>query len=298
MASESFRELMKQHDAVKDVREKFSHTVEHVRLSMQSFDGKYALADDVTVTDVDAGGVPSEWITAGNSRDDRVILYIHGGCFISGAPITVRECCARVARACEAKVLNIDYRLAPEHPYPAALDDCVAAYRWLLDQGYASEKIVISGESAGGGLTISTLMRIRDDGLPLPAAGVPISPWTDMTLTNESLKRNAGRDLATTKPLFLGAEAYTGEGDPKDPYLSPQFGNVEGLPPLLIQVGGAEVLLDDGIAIAHRLRKAGNDLTLEVWPDMIHVWHWFSTELDEGREAIESIGEFVKARTA
>lgn len=293
MASKSFRELMKQHDAVKEVRERFSKTIEHVRLSIASFDGRYPLAEDVTVTQVDAGGVPSEWVVSGDAIDDRVVLYIHGGCFISGSPKTVRECCARISKASRCRVLNIDYRLAPEHPYPAALDDCVTAYRWLLAEGYDPQRIAISGESAGGGLTISTLMRIRDDGIPAPAAGIPVSPWTDMTLTNESLKRNVGRDLATTEPLFLGANAYVGESDPKHPYISPQFGDLSGLPPLLIQVGGAEVLLDDGIAIAHELRKAGNDLTLEVWPDMIHVWHWFATDLDEGREAIVSIGKFI-----
>jgi epsilon-lactone hydrolase len=297
VASESFRTLKKQFDMVKEVRERYSQTLDGVRMLMASFDNRYPLPEGTLVDQVDAGGVPGEWVVAPNADPDRVLLYTHGGCYISGGPVTVRECCARLSRACEARVLNIDYRLAPEHPYPAALDDTLAAYRWLLASGYSARNIVISGESAGGGLTIAALMKIRDSGLEQPAAGVPVSPWVDMTLSGETLKRNRGRDLASTTPLALGAELYVGKGDPRDPYASPLFGDLSNLPPMLIQVGGAEVLLDDGIAIAHKARQAGNDLTLEVWPDMIHVWHWFSSELDEGQQAIESIGRFVKART-
>ena len=297
VASESFSALKRQFDTVKDVRERFSQTLDGVRMLMASFDNRYPLPEGTQVEEVDAGGVPAEWVIAPNAKTDRVLLYTHGGCYISGGPVTVRECCARLSRACEARVLNIDYRLAPEHPYPAALDDTLAAYQWLLGSGYTARNIVISGESAGGGLTIAALMKIRDIGLEQPAAGVPVSPWVDMTLSGETLKRNRGRDLASTTPLALGAEMYVGKADPRDPYASPLFGDLSNLPPLLIQVGGAEVLLDDGIAIAHKARQAGNDLTLEVWPEMIHVWHWFSSELDEGRQAIEAIGKFVKAKT-
>jgi monoterpene epsilon-lactone hydrolase len=226
-----------------------------------------------------------------------VILYIHGGCYISGSPVTVRECCARLARAAAAKVLNVDYRLAPEHPFPAALDDVLAAYEWLLKTGYNASNIVIAGESAGGGLTIAALMKIRDDGrLPMPALGVPISPWVDMTLQHKSLKCNLSRDIASTVPLEIGARLYVGDSDPRGPYVSPLFGNLAGLPPMLIQVGGGEVLLDDGLAVAHEARRQGVDMTLEVWPEMVHVWHWYATEVDEGREAIESIGDFIKRR--
>ncbi len=297
VASESYRKLKRHFDSVREVRERFSQTLNDVRLAMASFDNRYPLAPDVTVTPVDAGGVPSEWVAASDAAATRVILYTHGGCYISGGPVTVRECCARLSRAARAQVLSIDYRLAPEHPYPAALDDTLTAYRWLLDRGHAPGSIVISGESAGGGLTIAALMKIRDLGLPPPAAGVPVSPWIDMTLSGETLIRNRGRDLASTTPLALGASLYVGRGDPRDPYASPLFGDLSGLPPMLIQVGGGEVLLDDGIAIAHKARQAGNELTFEVWPDMCHVWHWFATELDEGREAIEAIGRYVIAHT-
>lgn len=297
--SQSFQKFMLEMDKVRDIRDEYSNTLEHVRLMMDSFDGRYPLADDITVKAVDAGGVPAEWVTSPESRSERVILYIHGGCYISGKLITVRECCSRISRAASAKVLNVDYRLAPEHPFPAALDDVVAAYKWLLDSGYESKDIIISGESAGGGLTFAALMKIRDDGdLPLPALGVPISPWIDMTMGHETLKRNVGRDIASVVPLEIGAKLYVGDSDPKGSYVSPLFGDLTGLPPLLVQVGGGEVLLDDGIAIAHKARQDGVDVTLEVWPDMIHVWHWFGTEVEESRQAIAAIGEFIDKKMA
>jgi epsilon-lactone hydrolase len=298
VASDSFYKLKKRFDVEKEVRERFSQTLGDVRLSMATFDNRFPVPDDVRVEPVDAGGVPSEWVIAPNASEARVVLYTHGGCYISGGPVTVRECCARLSRAAEARVLSIDYRLAPEHPFPAALDDTLAAYRWLLASGYEAGNIVISGESAGGGLTIAALMKIRDEGLEPPAAGVPVSPWIDMTLSGETLTRNLGRDIASTTPLAIGAELYVGKGDPRHPHASPLFGDLSNLPPMLIQVGGGEVLLDDGIAIAHKARMAGNELTFEVWPEMFHVWHWFAAELDEGRQAIESMGRFVKAHTA
>jgi len=295
--SESFKQYMRVAEKYKDLRDRYSQSLELVREFIKSFDGRFPLAPDVKVDAIDAGGVPAEWVTSSDSRAERVILYIHGGCYISGSPVTVRECCARLARAAAAKVLNVDYRLAPEHPFPAALDDVLAAYEWLLKTGYNASNIVIAGESAGGGLTIAALMKIRDDGrLPMPALGVPISPWVDMTLQHKSLKCNLSRDIASTVPLEIGARLYVGDSDPRGPYVSPLFGNLAGLPPMLIQVGGGEVLLDDGIAIAHEARRQGVDMTLEVWPEMVHVWHWYATEVDEGREAIESIGDFIKRR--
>jgi len=295
--SKSYEKLKKTFARESEVRERISQSIAGVRAAMDSFGGRFALADDVVVEQVNAGGVPAEWVVAQNARPDVVILYIHGGCYVSGAPLTVRECCARISRAAASRILSIDYRLAPEHPFPAPLDDVLCGYAWLLEQGYDAKRIIVAGESAGGGLTIAALMKIRDDGkLPMPALGVPISPWIDMTMQHETLKRNVGRDIASVVPLHLGAKAYVGEGDPRGPYVSPLFGTLKGLPPLLIQVGGAEVLLDDGIAIAHKARREGVDVSLQVWPEMFHVWHWFGTELDEAREAIEEIGAFINGK--
>lgn len=297
MASESFRVFMERMDREADVRERFSNTLENVRLMMKSFDGRYPIPEDVVVSPVTIAGVPAEFVEAPGAQAGRVILYAHGGCYISGSPLTVREFCGRLSRAAHARVLSVDYRLAPEHPFPAAVDDLLTAYEWLLNEGIRSENVVIAGESAGGGLTFAALMRIRDDArLPMPALGVPISPWIDMTLTNATLTRNVGRDIASTVPLHLGAQHYVGSSDPRGSYVSPVFGDLRGLPPLLIQVGGGEVLLDDAIAIAHKAKLAGVDVTFEVWPDMCHVWHWFASELDEAREAISSIGAFINER--
>lgn len=295
--SASFKKYMQLMDEQKAARDYVSQTLDLVRMAIKGFDDRYPLASDIKVESVDAGGVPAEWVTCPNSRPERVILYTHGGCYISGAPSTVRECCSRLSRAAEARVLSVDYRLAPEHPYPAALDDTVAAYEWLVKSGYDPRNIVISGESAGGGLTIAMLMKIRDEArLPMPALGVPVSPWIDMTLQHKSLKTNVGRDIASTVPLEIGAKHYVGDSDPRGPYVSPIFGDLTGLPPLLIQVGGGEVLLDDGLAIAHKARREGVDVTLQVWPEMTHVWHWFSSILDEGAQAIDDIGEYIKSR--
>ncbi len=297
MASESYTRLMQTLDAQRPVREAFSQSLTGVRQAMASFEGRYPPPEDVVVTSVLAGAAPAEFVDAPNALVTRVILYIHGGCYISGSPRTVRECCAHLSRAARARVLSVDYRLAPEHPFPAALDDVLDAYAWLLDQGHDPANICLSGESAGGGLTIAALLRIRDEGrLPMPALAVPVSPWVDMTLSGQSLTRNVGRDIASTVPLAIGAKAYVGGGDPRGPYVSPIFASLQGLPPMLIQVGGGEVLLDDAIAIAHIARRDGVDLTFEVWPDMFHVWHWFASELDEGRDAIKAIGAFIESR--
>ncbi len=297
MASESFARLMQTLDAQRPVREAFSQTLQGVRDAMTSFEGRYPPPKDVIVTPVIAGSVRAEFVDAPNRVANRIILYIHGGCYISGSPATVRECCAHLSRAARARVLSVDYRLAPEHPFPAALDDVVSAYAWLLDQGYEPKNIVLCGESAGGGLTISALLKIRDEGrLPMPGLAAPISPWVDMTLSGQTLTRNVGRDIASTVPLAIGAKAYVGVSDPRGPYVSPVFASLRGLPPMLIQVGGGEVLLDDAIAIAHIARQDEVDLTFEVWPDMFHVWHWFASVLDEGRDAINAIGAFIDRR--
>ncbi len=297
MPSQSFKNFMKVMEEEREVREKYSQSLKRIRLMMSAFDNRYPLAEDVQVEPVDNAPIGGEWIRVPESRAERVILYIHGGCYIAGSHVTVRECCSRIARASEATVFSLDYRLAPEHAAPAALDDVIAAYRWLLASGYDPKNIVISGESAGGGLTIAALTRLRDSGeLPSPSAGIPISPWIDMTLSHKSLKTNIGRDFASVVPLEIGAQLYVADGDPKHPDVSPLYGELGGIPPLLIQVGGAEVLLDDGLAIAHKARMDGVDVTLQVWPDMVHVWHWFGSEFDEARDAIEAIGAFVKSR--
>ncbi len=250
---------------------------------------------DVACQPVNAGGVEGEWIAAPGAEPSRVILYLHGGGYTAGSIVTHRAMASRISRAADARVLAINYRLAPEHPFPAAVEDATAAYRWLLANGIAPGRIVIAGDSAGGGLTISTLLALRDAKQPMPAAAVPISPWTDLAATGESLRTLAARDpMVQADPLREMAKLYLGKTDAKNPLASPLYANYQGLPPMLIQVGGAEILLDDARRVADKARAAGVDVTLEVWDEMVHVWHVFAKLLPEGQEAIDRIGGFVR----
>jgi epsilon-lactone hydrolase len=257
------------------------------------------VAKDVTCEPVSAGGVPAEWIAAPGAAPDRVILYLHGGGYVMGSINTHRAMVARISRAAQAKALALDYRLAPEHPFPAAVEDATAAYRWLLAQGYKPAKIVIAGDSAGGGLTLATLLALRDAQTPMPAAAVPISAWSDMEGTGASIKTRASRDpMVANGPLFDMAKTYLGNGDPKNPLASPLHGDYRGLPPMLMQVGDAEILLDDSTRVAEKAKAAGVKVDLEVWPEMVHVWHVFAKILPEGQQAIDRIGRYVIEHTA
>jgi acetyl esterase/lipase len=194
-------------------------------------------------------------------------------------------------------VLALDYRLAPEHPFPAALDDALAAYRWLLAEGADPRRIAVMGDSAGGGLAFSLLLRLRDQGAPLPAAAVALSAWTDLALTGASLRLNAAADpMLNAEDLPKLAACYLASADPRDPYASPLYGDATGLPPTLIQAGSDEILHDDSTRMADRLRAAGCEVELEIWPRMPHAWHLFAPVLPEARRAIERIGAFVRGR--
>jgi len=270
-------------------------TLEERRATMDSFGND--VGDRAVVTPVDAGGVPGEWVVAPEADDDRVILYLHGGGYCMGSPSSHRRLVAELSKQAKARVLSLDYRLAPEHPYPAAVDDAVAAYRWLLAQRIPAARIAISGDSAGGGLTLATLLALRDAGDALPAAGVPLSAWTDMEGTGETMKTKASVDrMIQPDRLKETADWYANGADMQQPHLSPVHGDYAGLPPLLMQVGGAEVLLDDSTRVAQRAKADGVDVTLEVWDDMPHVFQAFTGLLPEADEAIAVIGEFLKTR--
>ena len=254
---------------------------------------------DVSASVVDAGGVNAEWITPAGSDSQRVLLYLHGGGYLLGSVSSHRAMLERLAKAVGSRVLALNYRLAPEAPFPAPVEDACAAYRWLLKQGIAAKKIAIAGDSAGGGLTLATLLALRDAGDPMPGCAVPISPWTDMEGMGASMETRASVDPMVQKgPLLEMAGAYLQGADSKNPLASPLYGNFKGLPPLLIQVGDAETLLDDTTRIESKLKAAGVDVTVEIWPEMIHVWHLFAPMLDKGQEAIDRIGAFVRKQTA
>ncbi len=247
---------------------------------------------------VNAGGVASEWVVAEGASDSRVVLYFHGGGYIIGSPRTHRAMLAHMSRDAAAKVLALDYRLAPEHPFPAPVEDAVASYRWLLDEGYDPARIALSGDSAGGGLTVAALVQFRYLGLPIPGAAVCISPWVDMEGLGESMETRAAADPMVMKEgLLLSGKTYLGGADPRAPLAAPLYADLRGLPPMLIQVGDAEVLLDDSTRLAGVAREAGVEVKMDVWDDMIHVWHVFAPILPEGKQAISQAGEFIKKHT-
>lgn len=254
-------------------------------------------APDLRVEARDAGGVKAEWIVPPGAAAGRVIQYLHGGGYSIGSPNTHRSLAGELARAAGAAALVLDYRLAPENPYPAAVEDSVAAYRWLLAGGHAPEDIVLAGDSAGGGLVAATLLALKDAGLPMPAAGICISPWCDMTGTGESVTARADLDpMTNAEGLDRMAAHYLNGADPKTPGASPIFGDLRGLPPLLIHVGECEILFSDSETLAARAADAGVDVTFEEWPRMIHVWHAFHPFLAEARAAIKQAGAFASAR--
>jgi|SRR5579885_2820373 acetyl esterase/lipase len=274
-------------------------SVQETRAGFEQMAAMFPVAGDVKCEPVSAGGVKAEWVSAPGADPNRAILYLHGGGYVIGSINTHRSLAGRLSRASKARVLLIDYRLAPENPHPAAVEDAVAAYRWMLQQGLKPSRIAVSGDSAGGGLTVATLVAIRDAKLAMPAAGVPISPWVDLEGIGDSMTTKAAVDPIVQKAgLLQMAQAYLAGKDPRTPLAAPLYADLSGLPPLLIQVGTAETLLDDASRLAERARKAGVQVTYEPWENMIHVWHLFAPMLDEGQQAIERIGAFVQEHTA
>jgi len=247
-------------------------------------------------TEVDAGGVPGLLAAVADSRGDRCVLYFHGGGYCIGTADLYRDFLWRIAGAAREQVLYFDYRLAPEHPFPAALDDAIAAYRWLATR-FERRHIAFAGDSAGGGLLVATMMRLRDEGVELPRAAVALSPWADLTLAGASLRSNADADPMLDPDNMPGlVRNYCAGAEPHDPYSSPIYGDPAGLPPTLIQVGSDEILRDDAVRMAEKMRAAGCAIELEVWEKMPHVWHLYARIIPEGRRAVARIGEFLQAR--
>lgn len=247
---------------------------------------------------VRAGGVPAEWFHAPESDPSRVLLYVHGGGYSIGSIDSHRELIARMCVAARATGLALDYRLAPEHPFPAQLDDARAAYHWLLARGIPASRVVVAGESAGGGLTLSTLVSLRDAGDPLPGAAVVISPWVDLECGAPSMVGNARYDYVSRETLRVYARRFVREHDLRHPLAAPIHADLRGLPPLLVQAGGAETLLDDARRLADRARDAGVDVTLDVEDDMIHAFHVFAPFLARAQAAIDRAGVFARERIA
>ncbi len=244
------------------------------------------------------GGVSGEWQQASMGSADNVILYLHGGAYVIGSPASHRDMVGAIADAAQARAFIVDYRLAPETIFPGAVDDAVAAYKGLLENGEKAEKIIIAGDSAGGGLTMATLVSLKEQGIELPAAAVCLSPWADLTFTGDSMiVKNKADAMLGRDSLSWFAGLYLEGQDASHPLASPIFADLSGLPPLLIQVGSNEVLLDDAIRLNKAAKKAGVDVSLEVWDGQMHVWHLMSAIVPEGKHAIQVIGTFVKTHT-
>ncbi len=251
----------------------------------------------VTYAKADAGGVPALWATAAGGASDRVLQYTHGGGYVFCSVETHRKLTGHLASALGCRVLSLDYRLAPEHPHPAPVTDAVAAYRWLLAQGVTPDHIALAGDSAGGGLCVATLLKLRDEGLPLPAAAVPLSPWVDLEATGASMKSRAAVDMIVSEagikslaPLFLAGQ------DPRTPLAAPLHADLRGLPPLYVQVGDEETLLDDSLRLAERARAAGVEVRVDVFPEMQHIFQIAAGNLPEADDAIARIASWLRPR--
>lgn len=274
-----------------------SLSLEQERRNLDEGGARFKVPPDVSLTPVSADGVPAEWLVAPGARADRAVLYLHGGGYVIGSIKSHRYLMQNVSRHSGARTLGLDYRLAPEHPFPAAIEDATKAYRWLLAQGFAPGRIAIAGDSAGGGLTMATLLNLRDQGIPLPAAGVVISPWADLTGSADAVTSRAASDpMVKGDGLFSLAGKYLNGADARNPLTSPVFADLTGLPPLLIHVGGREILYDDSITLAANARKANVPVALVDEPELFHVWHAFAPMLDEGQRAVEQIGGWLQGR--
>ena len=271
-------------------------SVETMRAGMDQLATMVKLPKDVKCKPVIAGGVPAEWITTPDIVNQYVILYLHGGGYVAGSIAAYRDLVARISRVSKARILIIDYRLAPEYPFPAALEDAVVAYKWLIStEDIDPKKLIIAGDSAGGGLTLATLVKLRDEGISLPIAAVCLSPWTDLAGTGESIKTKVELDPFVTPENFeISVRAYLGATDSLNFLASPLYANLQGLPPLFIQVGTSELFLDDSVRFAERAKAAGVDVKLEIWSDMIHIFAFFAAFAPESRQGIEQIGEFIQ----
>lgn len=254
--------------------------------------------DGVTAEDVDAGGVAAQWVVPAVVTTDRVLLYLHGGGFCFGSLRSHGRLVGHLALAAGCRALHLDYRLAPEHPHPAALDDALAAYRWLLEEGVAADRIDVAGDSAGGGIALALLVRARDEGLPLPAGAVLLSPWVDLAMTGDSVTTRADVDVRQDRGSSRWcATQYLAGRDPRDPLASPLHADLHGLPPLYVQAGDWDILVDDSHRLAERARDAGVDVHLDVFPEMLHAHQIWAGNMPEADEAVARIGAHLRARS-
>ena len=270
--------------------------LEALRLAADSDSERFPLDPDINVDRVSvATGVSAEWTWTETADRRRVVLYLHGGGYVFGSILSHRHLVAEIGRASGSRTLAIDYRLSPENPFPAAVDDALASYRFLLDEGIEPRHIALAGDSAGGGLVVATLVAIKEAGLPQPACGWVISPWVDMEASGETFVSRADTDPMVKREIIVNfAQAYLNGADPRSPFASPIYADLRGIAPLLIHVGASEVLLDDALKLARTAGAADVSVRLEIWPEMVHIWHVFHRILGDGRKAVQTGAKFLR----
>jgi monoterpene epsilon-lactone hydrolase len=275
-----------------------NQSMQERRPGLDAFGDLFQVPEGCTVEAGSLGGVACEWHSHPAADPARVILYVHGGGYCIGSSKSHRHMVARLAQHAGTVAVSLDYRMAPEVPFPGAIDDALAAYKALLDQGFKPGCIAISGDSAGGGLSIATAMAIRDAGLSQPAALYPISPWADLAQEGATCDSLAHKDpMLSRESLQAFANAYLGSVRPQTvPTASPLHGDLGGLAPMFVQVGGAEVLMSDSIRLAEKVGVAGGEFSLEIWPDMIHIWPIFFPMLDAGDRALQAGAAFIRRK--
>ena len=255
----------------------------------------HPMPDGVGIAELDMGGVPGTRVSPDHVEGDRIMLYMHGGGYVAGSPAAYHGLAGHYAKLLRAHVYMPDYRLAPEYPFPTPINDALAAYRWLIETGHDPKSITFSGDSAGGAMVVSVMVKARNAGLPLPAGGAALSPWANLEHTGASITNRDGLDpQASRAGLILLAKAFLGGALPTDPDASPVFADVRGLPPILVQVGENEVMLSDAIRLAGHLGENRVRVSLEVWPGMFHVWHMFAAILPEGMQALRNAVQFLE----
>lgn len=272
-------------------------TIEETRQTLIKLTNKSPIPKGVKFEKANFTNVPSEWAIPDNLENDGIVLFLHGGAYVAGSISTHRALVGRLAKASKTKYLSIEYGLAPERPFPHGLDDTIKAYKWLIKEGFDNNKIVICGDSAGGGLTIGALIKIRDEKLPSPAAGVAMSPWLDLLCTGDSTIRLAKEDvMLSPESGKIYANLYA-KDNYKNPYASPYYADPKGLPPIYIQVSSSETILDDSTRFEKNAKAVGVDIIVEQWPRMVHVWQAFSPFLPEGTKAIKKLGAYINKKT-
>jgi monoterpene epsilon-lactone hydrolase len=272
--------------------------LDELRLIFEHWGDVTAEPGDVDYLETNTDGVPAMWAVPKGSAEDRVVLCFHGGGYVTASMYTHRKLYGHLAKAIGCRALIPHYRRAPEHVHPAPVDDAVTAYKWILDQGITPQHIALTGDSAGGALAVTTLLRARERNLPMPAATMPLSPWVDMEMTGESLVSNRERDVLVQKEVVeIMAMTFLGDGgDRRDPLANPLYADLKGLPPMYIQVGGDETLLDDSRRLAERAREAGIEVTLDIFPEMQHVFHFAAGYAPEADDAIRKLALWVRPK--